>query len=225
MLIGLAAVLLMIGAAELAYIIVLRSQYRKAQMDLQVEIRKQSHITTQMEHQALYDPLTQLPNRRLFKDRILHTIKLANRQKSKFGILMADLDHFKEVNDTLGHDAGDLLLIEVTTRLRACIRESDTVARLGGDEFAFICPSIQDMKSASLVCMRLIQAFHEPIVVKGKPCQIGISLGIALFPEHAQDDEMLLRRADTALYRAKQKRNTFVMYDSQIDRPKTDPNK
>jgi diguanylate cyclase (GGDEF)-like protein len=213
--------LLLVSIAELSYIILLRAQYRKVQEELQAEIRKQGHITTQMEHQALYDPLTQLPNRRLFKDRILYTIKTANRQKSKFGILMADLDHFKEVNDTLGHDAGDLLLIEVTTRLREAIRDSDTVARLGGDEFAFICPSIQDMKTASLVCMRLIQAFQEPIVVKGKPFQIGISLGVALFPEHAQDDEMLLRRADTALYRAKQKRNTFVMYDGQIDRPAT----
>jgi diguanylate cyclase (GGDEF)-like protein len=210
--------LLLVNVAQLSYIFLLRFQYRKLQADLNSEITKHGHIATQMEHQALYDPLTQLPNRRLFKDRILHTIKLANRQKSKFGVLMADLDHFKAVNDTLGHDAGDLLLVEVTTRLRAALRDSDTVARLGGDEFAFICPSIQDMKSASLVCMRLVQAFQEPIVIKGNACQIGISLGISLFPEHAQDDEMLLRRADTALYRAKQKRNTFVMYDSKIDR-------
>jgi diguanylate cyclase (GGDEF)-like protein len=211
--------LLLVSIAELSYILLLRAQYRKLQADLNGELTKQGHIATQMEHQALYDPLTQLPNRRLFKDRLLHTIKAANRQKSKFGVLMADLDHFKEVNDTLGHDAGDLLLVEVTTRLRDALRDSDTVARLGGDEFAFICPSILDMKTASLVCMRLIQAFQEPIVVKGKAFQIGISLGVALFPEHAQDDEMLVRRADTALYRAKQKRNTFVMYDSQVDRP------
>lgn len=210
--------LLLVNVAQLVYIFMLNTQYRKLQSDFSGEITKQGHIATQMEHQALYDPLTQLPNRRLFKDRILHTIKLANREKSKFGVIMADLDHFKEVNDTLGHDAGDLLLIEVTARLRDALRESDTVARLGGDEFAFICPSIQDMKTASLVCMRLVQAFQSPIIIKGKPCQIGISLGISLFPEHAQDDEMLLRRADTALYRAKQKRNTFVMYDSQIDR-------
>lgn len=195
-------------------------QIKKLKTELTVERQRHTQISQQLEYQALYDALTQLPNRRLFRDRLLQTMKVYNRSKTRFGVLMCDLDHFKEVNDTMGHDAGDMLLAEVTARLRKAIRESDTLARLGGDEFALICPSVQDMPTASVICMRLINAMRDPIVIKGKSFDIGISIGVSLFPEHASDDEMLMRRADMALYRAKEKRNTFIMFDPNIDRPK-----
>lgn len=212
--------LIIVCIFELLGLVVLGVYTRRLQAELAGEKDKFSQLQQKLEFQALYDPLTQLPNRRLFRDRLLQTIKTYNRTKTRFGVLMGDLDHFKIVNDTMGHDTGDLLLIEVANRLRRCIRESDTLARLGGDEFALICPSVQDMSSASIICMRLIEALREPVVIKGKPFTVGISLGIALFPEHATDEEMLVRRADTAMYRAKQKRNSFVMYNSDIDRPR-----
>jgi diguanylate cyclase (GGDEF)-like protein len=195
-------------------------QIKKLKAELEEEKQRQGIMQQKMEYQALYDALTQLPNRRLFRDRLLESIKLYSRTKSRFGVMMADLDHFKEINDTLGHDAGDMLLVTVTQRLRKAIRESDTLARLGGDEFAFICPSVQDMPSASVVCLRLIEVMKEPVLIKGHAYQVGISLGVALYPDHASDDEMLIRRADMAMYRAKQKRNSFVMFDPNIDRPK-----
>lgn len=213
-------IMLAVCVAQIIYILTLWEQRKALQKKLEEVTNVQNQKNTHMEFQALYDPLTQLPNRRLFRDRLLNALKLAYRQSGTFGVLMADLDHFKEVNDTMGHDAGDLLLMEVANRLRKTMRASDTIARLGGDEFAFICVGMRDLKTASLVCMNLIQAFEDPIIVKGRPFKIGISLGIALYPEHATDDEMLVRRADTALYRAKEQRNTFILYDNQIDRPR-----
>lgn len=205
---------------ELLGILYLIFQLKKMKQELLSERQQHAQISQQLEYQALYDALTQLPNRRLFRDRLLQTMKVYNRHKTKFGVLMCDLDHFKEVNDTLGHDAGDMLLLEVTNRMRKVLRESDTLARLGGDEFALICPSVQDMSTASVICMRLLDCMRDPIIIKGQAFQIGLSLGIALFPEHASDEELLLRRADMALYRAKQKRGSFVMFDPNIDRPK-----
>jgi diguanylate cyclase (GGDEF)-like protein len=205
---------------ELLGIAYLIFQLKKIKTELTTERQQHVQISQKLEYQAMYDALTQLPNRRLFRDRLLQTMKIYNRHKTQFGVIMCDLDHFKEVNDTLGHDAGDMLLVEVTTRLRKALRDSDTLARLGGDEFALICPSVQDLSTASVICMRLLEAMRDPIVIKGHAFDIGLSLGIAVFPEHASDDEMLVRRADMALYRAKQKRGTFVMFDPNIDRPK-----
>lgn len=205
---------------ELLGIAYLIFQLQKVKRELLTERQQHVQISQKLEYQALYDALTQLPNRRLFRDRLLQTIKVYHRSKTFFGVLMCDLDHFKEVNDTLGHDAGDMLLMEVTSRLRKAIRDSDTLARLGGDEFALICPSVQDMPTASVICMRLINALRDPVIVKGQSFDIGISIGVAIFPEHASDDEMLMRRADMALYRAKEKRNTFIMFDPNVDRPK-----
>ncbi len=183
-----------------------------------IERNLKENTQRQLEFQALYDPLTQLPNRRLFHDRLLETVKVANRSRTRFGVMVTDLDHFKEVNDTMGHDAGDELLEQVSKRLRSALRESDTLARMGGDEFAIICPSINDFKSASVVCLRIISCLQEPVIVKNKPVQVGISIGVSLFPDHGAENEILLRRADIAMYRAKQKRNAYALYDPEVDR-------
>lgn len=185
---------------------------------LSIERNLKESSQRQLEFQALYDPLTQLPNRRLFHDRLLETLKMANRSRTRFGIMVTDLDHFKEINDTMGHDAGDELLEQVSKRLRTALRESDTLARMGGDEFALICPSVNDFKTASVVCMRIISALQQPIIVKNKELQVGISIGVALFPDHGADNDILLRRADIAMYRAKIKRNAYALYDPDLDR-------
>lgn len=216
----LAIALGVVAFLELGGVIFLALKLKNLRQEVERERSLAVQAKQRLENQALFDTLTQLPNRRLFWDRMLQTIKLATRSNAQFGIMMADLDKFKPINDTLGHDAGDIVLKEVAARLLKCVRESDTVARLGGDEFAFICPTIQDKSSASVVCMRIINAMQEPFMILGQPHQLGISLGIALFPSHATDAEVLVRRADTALYRAKEKRNTFVMYDPQVDQAK-----
>ena len=205
-------------AASLVGNIILFTELRKNREIAAIERTLKENSQRQMEFQAMYDALTQLPNRRLFHDRLLETFKLCNRSRTRFGVMVTDLDHFKEINDTMGHDAGDELLGQVSKRLRAVMRESDTLARMGGDEFALICPSINDFKTASVVSLRMIQALQEPIIIKGKVAPVGISIGVALFPDHGTDTEILLRRADMAMYRAKQKRNSYALYDPNVDR-------
>lgn len=198
-------------------VLLLRENSRLTEI-LTIERNLKESTQRQLEFQALYDGLTQLPNRRLFHDRLLETVKMANRSRTRFGVMVTDLDHFKEVNDTMGHDAGDELLEQVSKRLRSALRESDTLARMGGDEFAIICPSVNDFKTASVVCLRIISCLQEPVLVKNKPMQVGISIGVALFPDHGSENEILLRRADIAMYRAKQKRNSYALYDPELDR-------
>ena len=201
---------------EMEYIIFLLFKGRNLSVSLELERKQNQQIMHRLENQAFYDTLTQLPNRRLFRERLLQNMKLAHRQKSRFCIMMADLDKFKPINDNLGHEAGDTVLKEVANRLQMIMRESDTVARFGGDEFAFICPSLQDRAAVSTLCMRILVAMQQPFIILGQKYSVGISLGISVYPDHAVDEEMLVRRADTALYRAKEKRNTFVIYDRQF---------
>lgn len=206
-----------LAIVELAALIVLWRKYQQLKAEVEISSKKNKHTMLQFENQAFYDPLTQLPNRRLFRDELLQTIKMANRNKSRFCVIMADLDKFKPINDTLGHEAGDALLKQVVGRLQGIVRESDTIARYGGDEFAFVCPSLQERGAIATLCMRILSSIQAPFTLQGKEYCIGISLGIAVFPEHGLDEEVLIRHADTALYRAKEKRNTFVIYDPKQD--------
>ncbi|WP_373532542.1 diguanylate cyclase domain-containing protein [Vampirovibrio sp.] len=208
---------LIIAALEFGALLILLQRYKQLKQEFENTSRKTQNTMSQFENQAFYDPLTQLPNRRLFRDRLLQTMKLATRHKTRFCVVMADLDKFKPINDTLGHDAGDMLLKQVVIRLQNIMRESDTIARYGGDEFAFVCPSLQDRGAIATLCMRILTAIQEPFTLQGKEYYIGISMGIAVFPEHGLDEEVLIRHADTALYRAKEKRNTFIIYDPKLD--------
>ena len=171
----------------------------------------------ELQHFALFDPLTNLPNRRLFEDRIQQAIKSTRRREGKFALIMADLDRFKQINDTLGHHAGDDLLTQVGMRLRNIVRGADTVARLGGDEFAFIIQDIEDYAGVEHVTDRIIQAIDEPVTIEGLPFSMGISMGIVVYPDHGEDVETLLRRADISLYRAKERRNCYTFYDKDTD--------
>jgi diguanylate cyclase (GGDEF)-like protein/PAS domain S-box-containing protein len=169
-------------------------------------------------HQALHDPLTDLPNRVLLHDRLGQAIASARRepQHQPVALLVLDLDRFKEVNDTLGHHAGDRLLQEVGQRLRGALRESDTVARLGGDEFAAVLPDT-DAASAAIAAAKLQAALEMPLVLEGRVLSLGASIGIAAYPTHGEDADGLLRCADMAMYTAKRAQSGVATYAPHHD--------
>jgi diguanylate cyclase (GGDEF)-like protein/PAS domain S-box-containing protein len=170
-----------------------------------------------LEQQALHDMLTRLPNRTLLLDRVDQAVRLARRSGAPVGLMLLDLNGFKEVNDTLGHHTGDIVLQQVAARLRELMRESDTVARLGGDEFAFVLPTARDAQSAFRVGQKVLRSLESPFVVEGARCEIGASIGIAMFPEHGSDTETLMRRADTAMYDAKRRGAHCTVYSAELD--------
>jgi diguanylate cyclase (GGDEF)-like protein len=170
------------------------------------------------EHQALHDALTGLPNRELFRDRIDQAIRASRRSGEPAGVMIMDLDHFKEINDTLGHHHGDLLLQEVSRRLMATLRDSDTVARLGGDEFGVLLPRVVTSHDATAVAQQLLVALREPFVLEGMRLEIDASVGIALHPVHGEDVEMLNQRADIAMYSAKQSGRGYAIFEPELDR-------
>jgi diguanylate cyclase (GGDEF)-like protein len=167
--------------------------------------------------QAHYDPLTALPNRLLFRDRLAQELANAEAGLSRGALLYIDLDHFKRVNDSVGHTAGDQLLTIVAQRLRSCIKDGDTVARLGGDEFTVILRNVADPDAASAVAERIIQSVQLPVNIGGRDCFVCASIGITLFPDDATTIEDLMRNADTAMYRAKDLgRGRVMFFDSNM---------
>ena len=169
-------------------------------------------------YQARHDDLTGLPNRLLFKERLSSEISFAQREGRNLALLFIDLDRFKGINDAFGHSAGDELLMEAAQRLRRCSRESDTIARLGGDEFAIILPAISGIQSATTVAEHILQAFFQPFMVAGQESHISASIGIAISPMDGNDSEELLKKADTAMYRAKDLgRGRFVYFEEQMN--------
>ena len=177
------------------------------------DITAQKAVEARMEHMAHYDALTDLPNRALFYDRLRQVLARAKRGGHAAALLFIDLDRFKEINDTLGHHIGDLLLQGVAKRLKTCVRESDTVARLAGDEFVVLLPQVAGREDAAVVARKILAALTPLFHVDGQHLDIGGSIGIALYPEDATDDDTLVKNADTAMYVSKQKgRNTFSHY-------------
>jgi diguanylate cyclase (GGDEF)-like protein/PAS domain S-box-containing protein len=172
-------------------------------------------------HQAMHDDLTGLPNRVLLLDRLQQAIAAARRDGTNLSLLLMDLDRFKEVNDTLGHHAGDLLLQQVGIRLHGAVRQVDTIARLGGDEFAVILHGTGADRVGTVV-EALIQRLQAPFVVEGQPVAIGASVGVALWPEHGQEADALMRRADVAMYVAKRSNTGFAIYTADQDRNSPD---
>ncbi len=162
---------------------------------------------------AYFDPLTGLPNRRLFMDRLGVTLANSRRMGEKVALLTFDLDLFKRINDSLGHRAGDSVLVEVANRLKACVREGDTVARIGGDDFTMILPQINDIDSVATFAERAISMVRAPFLVNGRELFVTASVGIAIFPEDGGDIESLIQCAESAMYRAKDGgRNIFQLY-------------
>lgn len=161
---------------------------------------------------ANFDYLTQLPNRRLFRDRLAQEIKNANRASLSMALLFIDLDRFKEVNDTLGHETGDLLLVEAARRINECVRISDTVARLGGDEFTVILSRITDTNHVDKVTQDIIRALSKPFELNGKTVNSSASIGITIYPADGVDLEQLIKNADEAMYAAKGKGRNCYSY-------------
>ncbi|MFJ4145516.1 diguanylate cyclase domain-containing protein [Pseudomonas sp. NPDC089734] len=178
-------------------------QFVSSQVAAAIE-RKQLHERLQV--MAQYDPLTRLPNRMLLQDRLQSAIDRAYRHSECLAVLYLDLDKFKQVNDTLGHAAGDVLLQEVARRLKSCVRDSDTVARIGGDEFVVLLDRIVSLDDATLVADKIRHALSEPVVLEGDFWPVSSSIGIAHYPDHATDLAQLFRYADEAMYKAKKER-------------------
>ena len=172
----------------------------------------------QIRHMAQHDALTGLPNRVLFRDRLAQALARARRHDRSVSVLCLDLDHFKDINDTLGHPAGDTLLREVAARLQATIRETDTVARLGGDEFAIIQVDIDSPEQAAILCRRVLQRLEEPFMLDGQQAISGASIGVAMNSLDGEDADRLLKSADMALYRAKADgRGTYRFFQTEMD--------
>lgn len=179
-------------------------ELRRRILYLEQEMERRRTAEAHILHLSTRDPLTALPNRAAFRDRLEQQVRLALRRKTKLCVMFIDLDHFKPINDTLGHDVGDDVLVIVAKRLSACVRTSDTVARLGGDEFAVILPEISGNSEVMLVAGKIIDALKEPLIAQGNHLHIGASIGAAIYPEHGQLGDQLLRHADLAMYQAKQ---------------------
>ncbi|MRV76489.1 diguanylate cyclase [Duganella sp. FT92W] len=212
------ALAVLLAAGAIAWLVRWRiGWYRRRQAELEsmVEQRTSELRASQvmLEQLAYADALTGLPNRRLFNDELRHMRAQAARDKTPFTLLLIDLDHFKQVNDTLGHDAGDALLVEVARRLHLCVRETDRLARLGGDEFAALLSNTGDEHDVEQVARRIIDSIAEPIPFGVHQMRVGASIGAAAFHGAQASEEALYKQADLALYQAKSAgRNTWVWY-------------
>jgi len=172
----------------------------------------------ELKYQSLHDALTSLPNRVLLKDRLHQAIISAHREESQLALLMIDLDGFKTINDTLGHHQGDLLLQQVSSRIKGVLRKSDTIARFGGDEFCIILPTINNMKYATEIASKLTECLEQPFIFNNQPYNVGMSIGIAIYPQHGLDEPVLMRHADVAMYIAKNNNLDYTVYDSSQDK-------
>jgi diguanylate cyclase (GGDEF)-like protein len=175
------------------------------------------HNASQRQHRlAYFDALTNLPNRQLFHDRLNQALSLADRYDEKVGLLFIDLDGFKHVNDTMGHDMGDHLLQAVAVRLTNCLRKSDTVARMGGDEFTCILPHLEKASDVNAVAGKIDRALTTPFILEGHEIQISGSIGASLFPDNTVHSQELIKKADTAMYHAKnQQKSNFHFFQEE----------
>jgi len=182
------------------------------------DISAQKSAEKELRYLANYDHLTDLPNRSLLLDRIKHAMESSQRKNNSIALFFIDLDRFKQVNDSLGHDCGDMLLVEVTRRLSELLRVDDTVARIGGDEFVVLLESFRGTNYLGQVAQKIIAAVGQPVLLQGNEVSIGASIGIALYPDDARDSSALLRHADVAMYHAKQLgRNTFQFFTPRMN--------
>lgn len=182
-----------------------------------LDITQRSEAERQLEYLAYHDPLTGLPNRVLLRDRVEHAVAKAKRRGDGMALLFIDLDRFKNVNDSLGHSAGDQLLIEVSRRLSRRIRDDDTLARLGGDEFTVVLEAVEDADQVRNVVHKIMQAFADTFVIKGRELFVTASIGISLYPDDGPDVDVLMSNADAAMYQAKgHGRNDFRFFSEQL---------
>jgi len=184
-----------------------------------LDLTERKRAEQQMEYQVYHDALTGLANRRLFQEHLTLAIALAQRKRRPVAVLFLDLDHFKVINDSLGHTLGDALLREIATRLKTSVREGDVVARVGGDEFTIVLQELEKKEDAAVMAQRVLRIVAEPIDVEGQRLYITTSIGITVYPDDGEDAETLLKNADNAMYRAKAVgRNTYEMSTQELSR-------
>ncbi len=183
------------------------------------DITERKTYETRLTHQATHDTLTGLPNRALFRDRLQQAVRYAERERAKVSIVFIDLDNFKYINDSLGHEAGDALIRIMAQRLKSCVRDSDTVARLGGDEFVLLLQGAPfDDERVSIAMSRILSEVRKPVDVRGRELTVTCSIGISVCPEDGNDVDALLKHADAAMYQAKQAgRDNFQFFTSSIN--------
>jgi diguanylate cyclase (GGDEF)-like protein/PAS domain S-box-containing protein len=182
------------------------------------DITERTYAEEQIKHLAYHDALTNLPNRLLFKDRLTVAISHAQRDGSSLAVLFLDIDRFKVINDSLGHNIGDQLLQAVAARVQSCVRDSDTVARLGGDEFTVLLPRLNRSEDAAPIAMKIIEAIRYPFHIEGREFFITTSIGISLFPDDGLDAETLIKNADTAMYQAKEVgRDNYQLFNALVN--------
>lgn len=190
---------------------------RPAIVGVALDVTERNRIQRQLNYLAFYDPLTDLPNRALFFDRLRQALIQNKRDQTPFALLLLDLDGFKAVNDTHGHETGDALLRAVGQRLRNCVRESDTVARTGGDEFTILLPRLRELSAAARIADKVIETLAEPFRLAGHECRVGASIGLCIAPDDGDDMETLLGRADAAMYRSKARgKNVWTRYEPTL---------
>jgi len=181
------------------------------------DVTARKRAEQQIEFQAYHDALTQLPNRRLFVERLEMNLLSARRVRANVAVLFVDLDRFKAINDTLGHDVADAVLVEIAQRLKSCVRQTDTVARYGGDEFTIILPDLHQPEDAAQVAEKILERVAEPVIAGATSIEASVSIGIAVHPYDGTDIDTLLRNADDAMYRAKQAgRNNYQLCTEQM---------
>jgi diguanylate cyclase (GGDEF)-like protein/PAS domain S-box-containing protein len=182
------------------------------------DITERTYAEEQIKHLAYHDALTNLPNRLLFKDRLSVALSHAHREGTSLAVLFLDLDRFKVINDSLGHNIGDQLLQAVASRIAACVRESDTVARLGGDEFTVLLPRLQRSQDVAPIAGKIIEAVRYPFHIEGREFYITTSIGISVYPEDGADAETLIKNADTAMYQAKEMgRDNYQLFNAHVN--------
>ena len=183
--------------------------------------RWQSHLvqhSEELQHLAHYDALTGIGNRALFQQRLEAAFSQSKRDHKPVGLILMDIDHFKDINDSLGHDIGDHLLIHVAEKLQGACRETDTVVRLGGDEFAIVATNLDRKRDSAVLGNKILSIFEKPLEIQGSQIKTGTSIGLAFFPDDAHSADELLRKADMALYEAKRNgRATFKFFDASIE--------
>jgi diguanylate cyclase (GGDEF)-like protein/PAS domain S-box-containing protein len=182
-----------------------------------IDITTRRNMEEQIRRMAHFDSLTNLPNRILLMDRLEQALAISQRNHSKTSVIFMDLDHFKVINDSLGHHVGDMLLQQVAERIRGALREVDTVSRLGGDEFVMVLPELRHTEDATTIAQKLLHTLDDDFFISGEKLRISPSLGISIYPDHADDASTLIRIADKAMYHAKQAgRNTYRFYDDSM---------
>ena len=193
------------------------TELKKTQFDLEESLKQLEYQRQQLEFQANHDILTALPNRVLFLKELVQNIKTAKEEQNIMAVLFIDLDNFKEINDSLGHDVGDKVLVEVSRKMQGVRRSSDTLARLGGDEFAIILNKLSSVEDVSSIVQEGMEILSQPLSIEHNTLYVSMSVGISIYPNDGQIAKELVKNADAAMYRAKQRgRNTYSFYNEEM---------